>query len=81
RRPVKGVEKDHLFPKDYLKGALGLNSTRQINQVANHALVEWSDNIDISNEATSAYWPAKVTEPAIQGERLATQTWWHALPE
>ncbi|NLI84283.1 MAG: DUF262 domain-containing protein [Propionibacterium sp.] len=81
RRPVKGVEKHHLFPKDYLKGALGLKSTRQINQVANQALVEWSDNIDISNEAPSAYWPAQVTEKAIQGERLAKQTWWHALPE
>lgn len=81
RRPVKGVEKHHLFPKDYLKGALGLKSTRQINQVANQALVEWSDNIDISNEAPSAYWPAQVTEKAIQGERLAKQTWWHALPD
>lgn len=81
RRPIKGVEKHHLFPKDYLKGPLGLKSTRQINQVANQALVEWSDNIDISNEAPSVYWPAQVADKAIQGERLAKQTWWHALPD
>lgn len=81
RRPVKGVEKHHLFPKDHLREALGLKSTRQINQVANQALVEWSDNIDISSEAPSAYWPAQVADKAIQGERLAKQTWWHALPE
>lgn len=81
RRPIKGVEKHHLFPKDYLKGPLSLKSTRQINQVANQALVEWSDNIDISNEAPSVYWPAQVADKAIQGERLAKQTWWHALPD
>lgn len=81
RRPIKGVEKHHLFPKDYLKGPLGLKNTRQINQVANQALVEWSDNIDISNEAPSVYWTAQVADKAIQGERLAKQTWWHALPD
>lgn len=81
RRPVKGVEKHHLFPKDYLKGPLGLTSTRQINQVANQALVEWSDNIDISNEAPTAYWPRQVADKAIKGDRLVQQTWWHALPE
>lgn len=81
RRPIKGVEKHHLFPKDYLKGPLGLKNTRQINQVANQALVEWSDNIDISNEAPSVYWPAQVADKAIQGQRLAKQTWWHALPD
>lgn len=81
RRPVKGVEKHHLFPKDYLKQQLGVTSTRQINQVANQALVEWSDNIDISNEAPREYWPAQVADKAIRGERLARQMWWHALPE
>lgn len=80
RRPVKGVEKHHLFPKAYLKQRLGIKSTRQINQVANQALVEWSDNIGISNEAPAVYWSAQVAGKGIGDERLAKQMWWHALP-
>lgn len=81
RRPMKGVEKHHLFPKDYLKQTLGYSSTRQINQVANQALVEWSDNIDISNDAPGEYWPQQVEDKVMLGKRLARQTWWHGLPE
>ncbi|OKH53901.1 hypothetical protein NIES2101_09130 [Calothrix sp. HK-06] len=39
-----GVERHHLFPKAYLK-KLGITEVRQTNQIANYALVEWSDNI------------------------------------
>lgn len=81
RRPVKGVEKHHLFPKDYLKQSLNIRSTRQINQVANQALVEWSDNIGISNQEPAIYWPAQVVDKKIGRERLHKQTWWHALPD
>lgn len=81
RRSVKGVEKHHLFPKDYLKSVLHYTSTRQINQVANQTLVEWSDNVDISNEAPADYWPKQVADKALQGERLERQQWWHALPD
>lgn len=81
RRPVKGVEKHHLFPKAYLKAHLHITTTRQINQVANQALVEWSDNIDISDEAPSGYWPEQVADKTIGDERMARQMWWHALPE
>lgn len=81
RRPVKGVEKHHLFPKGYLKEHLHVSTTRQINQVANQALVEWSDNIDISNKAPGDYWFQEVADKTIGDERLARQTWWHALPE
>ena len=81
RRPVKGVEKHHLFPKGYLKEHLHVSTTRQINQVANQALVEWSDNIGISNKAPGDYWPKEVADKTIGDERLARQMWWHALPE
>lgn len=81
RRPVKGVEKHHLFPKGYLKEQLHVSTTRQINQVANQALVEWSDNIDISDKAPGDYWPQEVADKTIGDERLAKQMWWHALPE
>lgn len=81
RRPVKGAEKHHLFPKDYLKEALGYSSIRQINQVANQALVEWSDNIDISNQAPGTYWPRQVADKDIGANRIAQQMRWHGLPD
>lgn len=81
RSPVKGVEKHHLFPKHYLKDKLGYSTTRQINQVANQALVEWSDNIDISDRAPSTYWPEQIADKKIGTERLRQQMWWHGLPE
>jgi hypothetical protein len=81
RRTVKGIEKHHLFPKDYLKTKLGLTSTKRINQVANLALVEWSDNIGISNDPPERYWPAQVTDKNIERDRRRRQEEWHALPE
>lgn len=80
RRAVKGVEKHHLFPKEYLKDRLHVTTLRQINQVANQALVEWSDNIDISYDAPSVYWRQQVEDKNIGEQRLAKQMWWHALP-
>lgn len=81
RRPVKGLEKHHLFPKDYLRTSVGVSRTAQVNQVANLALVEWSDNIDISAAAPDEYWPSQVADKNIGPEHLAKQMWWHALPE
>lgn len=81
RRTVKGIEKHHLFPKDYLKTKLGLTSTKKINQVANFALVEWSDNIGISNDPPERYWPDQVADKNIEGRRRKRQEEWHALPD
>lgn len=52
----KAVELHHLYPKAYLKESLGLKQ-KQINQVANYAFIEWTDNMDISDEAPSQYYP------------------------
>jgi len=81
RQPLKGVERHHLFPKHYLKNELGFTTTRQINQVANQALVEWSDNIKISNESPANYWPKQIDDKNIGKDRLQLQMWWHALPK
>ena len=78
RRPIKGIEKHHLFPKDYLVSVQGIKSARKINQVANYALVEWSKNIAISNEAPFTYWPKQIE--GVAHEWLANQSEWHALP-
>jgi hypothetical protein len=48
------TERHHLFPKSYLH-KIGIKEVRDTNQVANFALVEWNDNIDISDEAPSKY--------------------------
>jgi Restriction Enzyme Adenine Methylase Associated len=45
------------------------------------ALVEWADNIAISDDAPPVYWPAQVAAKQITGDRLAQQMYWHALPD
>ncbi|MFN8075135.1 MAG: DUF262 domain-containing protein [Kineosporiaceae bacterium] len=76
----KGIERHHLFPRNYLKSALGIHDTRQINQIANMALVEWADNIAISDTAPALYWPQQLATKSPSPERLARQLRWHALP-
>jgi len=44
------VERHHLFPKGFLSKQ-GITATRETNQIANYALLEWGDNTDISDQA------------------------------
>ena len=72
------VERHHLYPKSYLF-SLGISYTRDTNQIANYALVEWNDNIAISDAPPFEYLP-------LYWERLtpkeqSDQAYWHALPE
>ena len=72
------VERHHLFPKAHLK-SLGVIDTRDTNQIANYALVEWGDNSGISDSAPSDYLPiVKQRIGAADWERM---TYWHALPD
>jgi hypothetical protein len=73
----KALERHHLFPRQYLKG-MGVESVRDINQIANYALVEWDDNIAISDAPPSQYWP-KYAE-RFDADTLAAMMRWHALP-
>jgi hypothetical protein len=50
------VERHHLFPKGYLK-SLGIADLRETNQIANYALVEWGDNMKITDQPPSRYLP------------------------
>jgi hypothetical protein len=74
----KSLERHHLFPRRYLKGQ-GVESVRDVNQIANYALVEWDDNIGISGSPPSRYWPEYAQR--FDPETLATMMRWHALPE
>lgn len=77
----KGIERHHIFPRAYLRKELGLKSVREVNQIANMALVEWADNISISDEAPHIYWPAQIAKKQISDSVLARQQYWHALPD
>ena len=50
------VDRHHLFPRSYLKKS-GITKTAEQNQIANFALVEWQDNIDISDDPPASYVP------------------------
>lgn len=77
---VKGIERHHLFPRAYLRG-LGIDDLKQINQIANMALVDWVDNIEISDTAPAIYWSQQVEKAGLSEEALRKQMYWHALPE
>jgi hypothetical protein len=79
---TKGIERHHLFPKAYLREALGIKDSRQINQIANMALVEWNDNIAISDSAPEVYWPQqRESKTYLSSDRVSAQLKAHALPD
>jgi len=57
---------------------LGVESIRDINQIANYALLEWDDNIAISDAPPATYWPAY--SKRFTKQELAQMCEWHALP-
>jgi hypothetical protein len=72
------IEVHHLFPKAFLKRS-GITETRDTNQVANYALVEWSDNISITDSSPINYFPEYCKR--YSAEELAEMSYWHALPD
>jgi hypothetical protein len=71
------VERHHLFPRSYLQ-RIGIHEKRLINQMANYALVEWSDNIAISDRPPRDYVPE--LEKRFAPDELQQMYEWHALP-
>ena len=72
------VERHHLFPKGHLK-TIGLTSTRDTNQIANYALVEWGDNTQIADQPPMEYLPE--FKARFGADELSHMYRWHALPE
>jgi len=70
------IERHHLFPKAYLQ-RIGYEGNRERNQIANYALVEWKDNIDILDTPPSNYYPAYVDR--FNKQELDEMLYWHAL--
>lgn len=78
-KPNKSAaERHHLFPKAHLIRQ-GITEVRETNQIANYALVEWDDNISISDAPPTEYWP--LYSQRFQGDELKQMMRWHALPE
>jgi len=71
------VERHHLFARGYLKRQ-GITDVRDVNQIANYALVEWTSNVAISDKAPSDYVP-RHAKPFSRNE-LEEMHNWHALP-
>ena len=73
------IERHHLFPKNYLK-KMGITEIGDTNQIANYALVEWSDNIDISDLSPAEYFPRYIARLSY-GKIKKEMCYWHALPD
>jgi hypothetical protein len=74
----KALERHHLYPRGWLEKE-GETDLKVINQMANYALLEWPENISISDDPPSVYVP-KIRK------RFQTDDWrrmheLHALPE
>jgi hypothetical protein len=71
------VERHHLFPKGFLSKQK-IIAIRDTNQIANYALVEWGDNVTISDQAPSDYLPGM--KARFTPEELERMYRLHALP-
>jgi hypothetical protein len=78
RSKKSALERHHLFPKAWLERNGVLDQTHR-NQIANYALVEWSDNIHISDTHPRDYLPNYLERLSNSEKEL--MYYWHALPK
>lgn len=78
RSRKSALEIHHLYPRAFLNRN-GIVGVQQVNQIANYALVEWNDNIKISDMSPAEYLPHYLQR--FTSEEIALQYYWHALPE
>lgn len=74
----KSLERHHLFPRAWLEKA-GETDLKVINQMANYALLEWPENISISDDAPSKY--VNEIRPRFNETEWKHMIEMHALPE
>ena len=72
------VDKHHIFPKHYLE-KIGYDNDRDRNQIANFTYLDYTTNIDISDEAPAEYVCRYREKLGEEGYRLACAQ--NALPE
>src|SRR5262249_414789 len=74
----KSLERHHLFPRAWLENQ-GVSDLKLINQMANFPLLEWPDNVGISDTPPFEYVPeirARFSDPELKVMQDL-----HALPE
>ena len=74
----KALERHHLFPRAWLESQ-GVDDLKKINQLANFALLEWPENIDISDTPPTEYVPQ--IQPRFPSDEWARMHEHHAMPE
>ncbi len=74
----KPLERHHLFPRAWLEKNVTKEMNR-INQIANFALLEWPDNIEISDDSPAEYIPE--IKKRFSDEDWKSMCDLHALPE
>jgi len=74
----KPLERHHLFPRAWLE-AQGETDLKVINQLANLALLEWPENIDISDDPPNVYVPK--IRPRFKPDEWERMCDLHALPK
>lgn len=74
----KALERHHLFPRAWLDRQ-GITDLKLVNQMANQALLEWPDNLEISDSAPSDYMP-KIRKRIKDSDWQSMQDL-HALPD
>jgi hypothetical protein len=74
----KALERHHLFPRAWLESQ-GIDDLKEINQLANFALLEWPENIDISDTPPADYVPQ--IQRRFPSEEWARMYEHHAMPE
>lgn len=80
RRRRRATDRHHLFPKNHLKKLeTPITDRSEVNQVANFALLEYQDNIRISDTPPFEYFP--VYSARHTPNELKDMLRWHALPE
>ena len=78
KSPHQAIERHHLFPKAFL-ATKGITDTRETNQIANYALVEWSDNVKMGKRSPADYVPEM--ETLFSADKLLSFSTAHALPD
>lgn len=76
--PRAGLERHHLFPKAFLRRE-GVTGTKDTNQAANYALLEWGDNGKVSDMPPVEYVPEM--ESRFSKTQLLEMYRFHALPD
>lgn len=80
-QPVKTpLDRHHLFPRGWLESQ-GESDLKVINQLANFTLLEWPENISISDSPPYEYLPTAHANFASQPENWERMCELHALPD